>query len=155
MKKTISLGDIHMETYKKGGRLFPDYYYSKVGKLYGNYYKFKKEIEDNSPEEIILPSNKSYELIISYPLTIPFITNLNTGANGLTRKEVINFIVKCYKQIYKEEDKSTKIKTGYIPNMFNRNETNGKYKIWGHYLCDLMLNSLYVNANKLTVGVDS
>ena len=53
--KTISLGDIHMESYKKGGRLFPDYYYDKSEDESG---KHEEEIKQNPPEEIILSANQ-------------------------------------------------------------------------------------------------
>lgn len=150
MKKTISLGDIHMESYKKGGRLFPDYYYEPgVDKK-----EYDKEIKNTPPNEVILPANQEYELKIDYPLDIPFIIKLSSGTKGLTRADVVNFVVDCYKKIYKEEE-STKTKPGKIPGMYNRNTTNGKYGIWGHDLGDLMLVDLDVNGNKLTVGVDS
>ena len=152
MKQTISLGDIHMESYKKGGRLFPDYYYDKSEDESG---KHEEEIKKNPPKEIILPANQEYELMIIYPLDTPFVTQLKSGSKGLTRADIVNFVVKCYKKIYQEEDKSTNISAGKIPGMYNRNSTDGKYGIWGHDLSDLILCTLFVNGNKLTVGVDS
>lgn len=56
-------------------------------------------------------------------------------------------ISKKYHEIYNEEEKSSKIKT--IPldertGIINRNETQGKYGIWGHDLSDLDLSSIEV-----------
>ena len=52
-----------------------------------------------------------------------------------------------YKQVYKEEEESAATKT--IPmnsreGLSNRNETNGKYGIWGHDLTDLYLTDVEV-----------
>lgn len=152
--KTISLGDIRIESYKKGDRLFPDYYYEDTEDI-GDRKQYQKEIKDSPPDEVILLPNQEYELKISYPLTYPFITKLKSNVKGLTRRDVVNFVVKCYKQIYKKEDERTNVKVGKIPGMYNRNRTDGKYGIWGHDLSDLILCSLQINGNKLTVGVDS
>ncbi len=136
-----------MSSYKTGDEIFPDYFYEEEDNL--------EEIKNSPPDEIILPANQIFTLYIDYPLTTEFTTELNTGVHGLTRRNVIDFVIKCYKKIYEEEDESTKVKAGHIPNMFNRNKTNGKYGIWGHDLSDLMIHTLYVQGNELRVGVDS
>lgn len=116
MKKEINLGYIHMSSYKKGKNLFPDDY---------------NEVDTPSPDEIILSPDLDFELKIDYPLDIPFVCKINTTKNGLTRRNVVEIIIKCYKQIYKEEDKSTEIKVGRANSLLNRNQTDGKYGIWG------------------------
>ena len=147
MEKSIVLGYVHMSSYRKNGRLYPDYFKEEESGL--------KEINDNSPDEVILPPDEEYTLIIDYPLNIPFMTKLESGEKGMTRRQVVEFVIGCYKRIYKEEDGTTKVKAGLIPGMVNRNETNGKYGIWGHGISDLILHTLYVDGNKLSISCDS
>ncbi len=149
-KDTINLGYIHISSYKKNSDLVEIYEDTDE--------EFKleqiKEKEQCDPNEIILQGGNQFDLEIIYPLETPFVTKLDTK-NGLSRREVVDFVVKSYKQIYKEEKQSSKIKAANLPNMYNRNQTNGKYGIWGHDIGDLVLHSLYIDGNKLTVGVDS
>lgn len=49
--------------------------------------------------------------------------------------------------MYEEEEATAIIKT--VPpekrnKMYNRNETNGKYGIWGHDIADLVLSEIHV-----------
>ena len=41
--------------------------------------------------------------------------------------------------------------------MYNRDQTNGTYVIWGHDIGDLALGGLYIDTklNKIRLGVDS
>jgi len=59
-------------------------------------------------------------------------------------------ISKKYHEIYDEEERTAATKT--IPmaqrkTLANRNETDGKYGIWGHDLSDLMLDTIDVYKN--------
>ena len=98
--KTVKLGYIQMSDWTgvKTSRLFPDYYYKDP--------TCKKEIDRCNKDEIILPKGKTYTLTITYPLTTPFKIEFNTKKKALNRKEVVNYIVECYKNIYKIEDES-------------------------------------------------
>lgn len=54
---------------------------------------------------------------------------------------------KAYYKMYEEEEATATIKT--IPlekrtTMYNRNETNGKYGIWGHDIADLVLSEIHI-----------
>ena len=95
--------------------------------------------------KIIIPESR-ISIIIDYPLTNEYIFDLRSK-NGFTRKQLLNEISKSYYRIYDEEEKSATIKT--IPinkrtKMYNRNETNGKYGIWGHDIADLVLVEILV-----------
>lgn len=142
--KKIDLGYIHMETWNKKHNLFPDTYVNPKTLL---------------PNEIVLPSNRTYMLTIDYPLDMPFRTKVKTGKNGITRIKVIELVIRYYKKIYMEETTSSKIKPrlgkdgGNAP-LLNRNHTDGKYGIWGHELKDLVLHTLYVDEKKETLTVD-
>lgn len=147
----INLGYLNLSSWKKGDKLFSSWMYEPK-----NYPEYKKEIESTKPHEIILPPNKEYNLVITYPLSKKFETTVKTGEKGLTREEVVDLIVRCYKFIYDEEEATSKIKSGQISDTFlNRNQTDGDYGIWGHVLSDLILHTLYVKGDTLEIGVDS
>lgn len=96
-------------------------------------------------DEIII-ADQSVKVFIDYPLTnqLEFILK---STRGFTRGELLIEISKHYYLLYEEEEKSATIKT--IPinkrtTMYNRNETNGKYGIWGHDIADLDLSDISV-----------
>ena len=98
-----------------------------------------------SVDEVVL-NDKKVQLIIDYPLKKPASFTLE-NEKGFTRRELILAIQEKYKQVYKEEEESAATKT--IPmnrreGLSNRNETNGKYGIWGHDLTDLYLTDVEV-----------
>ena len=98
-----------------------------------------------SVDEVVL-NDKKVQLIIDYPLKKPASFTLE-NEKGFTRRELILAIQEKYKQVYKEEEESAATKT--IPKnrregLSNRNETNGKYGIWGHDLTDLYLTDIEV-----------
>ncbi|MDO6432966.1 hypothetical protein Q4E93_20325 [Flavitalea sp. BT771] len=75
---------------------------------------------------------------------------LASHSSGFTRRQIILEISKRYHQMYEEEERTATIKT--IPveqrkTMYNRNETNGKYGIWGHDLSDLELSTINIYRN--------
>jgi hypothetical protein len=97
-------------------------------------------------DKIILPYPVA-TLVIDYPLNKPAQFELKTNTEGWTKKALINEISQKYHDIYKEEEGSATQKT--IPmekreGISNRNQTNGKYGIWGHDLSDLDLSSIEV-----------
>ena len=98
------------------------------------------------PDEIVIPYQK-VKIMIDYPLAKPIFFELTSLTKGFTRKQLILAISKKYHQIYDEEEKTAKIKT--IPlkdrkELANRNQTDGKYGIWGHDLSDLALTGIIV-----------
>ncbi len=102
------------------------------------------------------------KIIIDYPLTNQYEFILKSD-RGFTRGQLLTEISNHYYLLYKEEEESATIKT--IPvdkrtTMYNRNETNGKYGIWGHDISDLVLLgiSVYKAKNReiiLTLNVES
>lgn len=95
-------------------------------------------------DKIVIPEPK-LTIIIDYPLTVPYKFEL-TSKNGFTRTHLINEISKHYYQLYEEEEKTATIKTIPIENrkIFNRNQTNGRYGIWGHDIGDLVLDEIHL-----------
>lgn len=98
-----------------------------------------------NPQEIVITQH-TVTIIIDYPLTNEYKFNLSSDT-GFTRVHLLNEINKAYRKIYAEEEASATIKT--IPlekrkTLINRNDTNGKYGIWGHDIEDLMLARIEV-----------
>ena len=155
--KDINLGYIHMSSYNYNGRLFPDWYYENDGSnTEEEFAEFQREVKDLPPNEIIVAPNESMKLEIDYPLTNSFMTSLIKRKSGWTRRQIVEFIIKCYKKIYQvEESKLNKHETGNIPGMYNRKTTNGEYGIWGHEMGDLILHTLSGNDGCYTVVCDS
>jgi hypothetical protein len=89
------------------------------------------------------------DIVIDYPVKNPVIIELKSnGKSGFTRAELALKISKEYKRIYREEEASANVKT--IPleereGIINRNQTDGKYGIWGHDLGDLDLSAIVVH----------
>lgn len=112
-------------------------------------------------DEIVVNSS-SVKIIIDYPLTNQYAFILKSK-NGFTRGQLLIEISKHYYWLYEEEENSATIKT--IPvdkrtTMYNRNETNGKYGIWGHDIADLDISgiSIYKTENGeiiLTLNIES
>lgn len=144
--KKIELGYIDIASWNKGDKLYSDW--------------MEKDPEDNKAylsldkDEIILEP-KSYILVIDYPLTNPFAFEF-TVSKGMSRKDFVDLAVNAYREIYKEEDETSKIKPKNIPGLGNRARTVGKYGIWGHGIEDLILHSLNLKNNDIIeLGVDS
>jgi hypothetical protein len=85
-------------------------------------------------------------VIIDYPVMNEYRFELN-ATNGFSRELLIKQISKAYHKMYEEEEATATKKT--IPpenriGMYNRNETNGKYGIWGHDIADLVLSEIQI-----------
>ncbi|OXA86613.1 hypothetical protein [Flavobacterium hercynium] len=113
-------------------------------------------------ESIIVPDSE-ITLLIDYPLNKPAEFVLKSAGKGFTKKQLILEISKKYHEIYKEEESTAVTKT--LPmekrgSLINRNETDGKYGVWGHDIGDLDLSTIdvYKSENgKITIslGVES
>jgi hypothetical protein len=111
--------------------------------------------------EVVINENK-VTIVIDYPLVKECRFEL-TSANGFTREQLVKEVSNKYHQIYDEEESTANVKT--IPvnkrtTMYNRNQTDGKYGIWGHDLADLVLDHIlvYKSANGdiiLSLDIDS
>lgn len=112
-------------------------------------------------DEIIIDHNQ-IRVIIDYPLTNQYEFTLKSD-KGFTRGQLLTEISKHYYELYAEEEKTATTKTIPIEKrttMYNRNETNGKYGIWGHDIADMDISGISVyKANKgeiiLTLNIES
>lgn len=87
---------------------------------------------------------RTVTVIIDYPLTNSYSFKLNSS-NGFTRAQLIKEISKNYHKVYEEEENTATIKTipaGSRRKIANRNQTNGKYGIWGHDMAELTLTDI-------------
>lgn len=93
-------------------------------------------------DDVVIKDNTAV-LVIDYPLNKPIEIEIKSNESvGFKRGELIQLVSKEYKRIYREEEKSAKTKTVPLEDrqgLINRNETDGKYGIWGHDIEDLDL----------------
>ena len=112
-------------------------------------------------DEVVISYNKVI-LIIDYPLTKECRFELASN-NGFTREQLVKQISEKYHQLYQEEEETATTKTIPIDKrttVYNRNQTDGKYGIWGHDLGDLALDHILVYKSSngdilLSLDIDS
>ena len=102
--------------------------------------------------------------MIDYPLNKPTEIEIRSKEKeGFSRIELIRLISQAYHRIYDEEEASAKVKTVPLKkreDLINRNETDGKYGIWGHNIGDLDLSAIIVQSKngitpKLVLYIES
>jgi hypothetical protein len=108
--------------------------------------KPKQDIPNLYNKDEIVIKDTEIKIIIDYPLTNQYEFSLSS-AKGFTRQQLLLEISNHYYKIYEEEEKTATVKTIPITKrttMYNRNQTNGKYGIWGHDIADLVLAEVLV-----------
>lgn len=100
-----------------------------------------EEVRDNliNPDEVVITDEKIM-MNITYPLSAEVNIPLEKKG-GFTRMDVFKSIYKAYKRIYEEEEKDVG-DPGSYDNLYNRRKSEGKYRIWGHYIDDLLIESV-------------
>lgn len=100
-----------------------------------------KETRDSliNPDEVVIKDEK-ITMVITYPLSVEFRVILEKKG-GFTRLDVFKNIYEAYKQIYDEEEKEVG-DPGTYENLYNRKRSEGKHGIWGHYLEELVIESV-------------
>jgi hypothetical protein len=101
----------------------------------------QKELSKLVGRDEVVISNTSITVIIDYPLTNEYKFKL-TSKRGFTRAQLVEAISSEYYKLFAEEEATATIKTIPIDQrkkVANRNQTNGKYGIWGHDIADLVL----------------
>jgi len=108
--------------------------------------KAKEDIPNLNKKDEVVIIETFVKIIIDYPLTNQYEFTL-TSNKGFTRQQLLSEISIHYFKLYEEEEKSATVKTIPIDKrttMYNRNQTNGKYGIWGHDIADLVLAEIGV-----------
>ena len=107
----------------------------------------KKEVRENliNPNEVVI-KDEEITMVITYPLSVEFRLTLEKKG-GFTRLDLFKSIYEAYKWIYEEEEKDAG-DPGTYDNLYNRKKSEGKYGIWGHYIGDLVIESVTYNREK-------
>ena len=110
----------------------------------------EKDLPNLLDKDDVVIEESPVKIIIDYPVTNPYEFTLES-TKGFTRKQLLEEISRHYFRMYEEEEQSATIKT--IPldkrtKMVNRNQTDGKYGIWGHDIRDLDLSLISVYKTK-------
>jgi hypothetical protein len=107
------------------------------------------EIKDLIGKDEVVITQTTVTVVLDYPLTGAYQFQL-VSPNGFTRAKLITEISKLYYQLYDEEEATATIKTTPMKDrkIYNRNQTNGKYGIWGHDIGDLVLDEIDVYRSK-------
>ena len=95
-------------------------------------------------DEVVVEAS-AVTIVLDYPLTFPHHFTI-AADKRFTRAQLLKAISNEYHRIYREEESTAKTKTLPLDQrkVYNRNETNGKYGIWGHDIGDLALDDIYV-----------
>lgn len=99
------------------------------------------------------------KIIIRYPLS----NKAEITVSGVkTMNDLLEDIVKGYQEVYRMEEESTGKEASRmcdeIPGcpLINRGRTDGVFGIWGHFIDDLAIHTVYLYKNGyVTIGVDS
>lgn len=99
------------------------------------------------------------KIIIRYPLN----NKAKITVSGVeTMNDLLLDIVKGYQEVYRMEEDSTENKASRICDenpecpLMNRNITTGIFGIWGHFIDDLAIHTVYLYKNGyVTIDVDS
>ncbi|MFX1525452.1 MAG: hypothetical protein ACFFCC_18240 [Promethearchaeota archaeon] len=105
----------------------------------------EKRVRLIKPNEVVI-DEEELTMVIDYPLSAKVRIKLKKKG-GFTRLFIFKSIYEAYKQIYKEEDEESG-DPGTYNNLYNRKRAGGKYGIWGHYLEDLVIESVIYNPKK-------
>lgn len=109
---------------------------------YKNWNKLENKIIS---DKLLVKPNKHFTILIKAYSEIPREQEYIASEDGLYLSEAIKLCVKELKEMYKQEEKTSSIKEQSItPKSFVRNQTNGKYQIYGHFLDDLAITDIKV-----------
>jgi hypothetical protein len=123
--------------------------------------KADEDISNLVNKDRVVIHDTAIQIIIDYPLNNPYTFRLSSPT-GFTTAMLLKAISKHYYLVYAEEEKTATIKT--LPmtkrKIENRNQTNGRYGIWGHDIGDLILDEALVYRNEkgivtLTLEIES
>lgn len=99
-----------------------------VGLEYGD-----SDGQSDSKTKVLSP-NETYTLIIDYPLNKAYKKSFKSNSNGTTLGDLVNFISKKYEEVYNNEE---------------------KYGVWGHDIDQLIIETINIDGDKITLGMGS
>ena len=99
------------------------------------------------PKELLV-KEENISIKFSYPLRNKVTFEYN-NKGGFTRLDLFRCIYEGYKNIYKTEEREVG-DPGTYERLYNRRQSEGKYRIWGHYMNDLRIEGIvYDSKTKL------
>ena len=105
---------------------------------------------------IIIKGKSSITIEFEYPLKNYVIIDFPINEEELTKADLIRIIGKQYELFYQEENETSDIIEGPHETLkFNRNSTNGKWGIWGHFQYQLELSCIYENNDHYILSIDT
>jgi hypothetical protein len=116
---------------------------------YVNLAQPEKDLKQMRNAEEVVFTGTNLIVVLDYPLRKEVNFPISASSpRGFTRSELARKVADLYKRVYEEEEQTSKI--AVIPleqrkGLINRNETNGKYGIWGHDLSDLDLHTIEIS----------
>lgn len=131
---------------------------------YVNLAQPEKDLKQMRNAQEVVFTGTNLIVVLDYPLRKEANFPISASSpRGFTRSELARKVADLYKRVYEEEEQTSII--AVIPleqrkRLLNRNETNGKYGIWGHDLNDLVLHTIEISrkANGTVLaylGIDS
>jgi hypothetical protein len=131
---------------------------------YVNLAEPEKDLKQMRNAEEVVFKGTELIVILDYPLRKEVSFPISaSSASGFSRAELARKVADLYKRVYEEEAQTSRI--AVVPldqrkGLINRNETNGKYGIWGHDLSDLVLHTIEISRKAdgtivACLGIDS
>jgi len=149
-KKEILAGYLYPAEWKNpGDPIYPNYWSEKPSPerkyhTQEDYDRYKKEMDENPPEEVLDIKPGIYMLEVSYPLNEYYVVDVAVPKKGITRQELMDIAAAAYHHIY-----------SFVKDEYDGTDEWNKYGIWGHGMGDLTIHTFYIDSNKITLGVDS
>ena len=107
-------------------------------------------------KEFAKPIPRGAKMYFTYPLSCCVV--VETTEELKRPSDFVKAFCEAYQEIYTIEDESIKnVEAAHIPGMYNRNQTDGCFGIWGHDLEDLVLEdvSFYDGGRHITFMIGS
>jgi hypothetical protein len=107
------------------------------------------------PNEIVI-GDPLVSLVIDFPIETPHVVRLDSH-NGFTRRQLIQLIYQNYERIYSEESETSTIRVTPIEqrvSLLNRENTDGRYRIFGYDLNQLWLESIIYDPIRKTIHLE-
>ena len=99
--------------------------------------------------DTIIITGENIFIEFRYPLSKEVLLRFQKEG-GFTKRDLLKRIGEGYKKIYEDEAEASP-DPGTYDNLYNRRRSEGRYGIWGHYLEDLVIESMRYNSNTKTV----
>lgn len=115
------------------------------------------DLSDVKDKDKVIIKDYEVKITLTYPLRNSYSKKYKSD-KGFTIGDIIKCTIEMYKFVYSEEEKTTTTKVTSMDDriqnglgLLNRNETNGKFGIWGHDIEDLIIEGIEYDKDEKTV----